>query len=135
MVFLAEATEGKGERESEAGFFGISSLFLIKICIFREIYRVILFTIVIISTTFSKCSLQVEVEMSEKREKFVSLAEKRVTRTIKDIRLIGNLSNKNNYSYEEKDVRKIISTLEDEIKTLKARFAADDVKSEAVFKL
>lgn len=73
--------------------------------------------------------------MSDKRAKFVSLAEKRVTRTIKDIRLIGNLSNKNNYSYEEKDVRKIISTLEDEVKTLKARFAADDVKSEAVFKL
>lgn len=73
--------------------------------------------------------------MSEKREKFVSLAEKRVTRTIKDIRLIGNLSNKNNYSYAEKDVRKIISVLEDEIKTLKARFAADEVKSEAVFKL
>lgn len=73
--------------------------------------------------------------MSEKREKFVLLAEKRVTRTIKDIRLIGNLSNKNNYSYEEKDARKIISTLEDEVKTLKARFAADDVKSEALFKL
>lgn len=73
--------------------------------------------------------------MSVKRDKFVSLAEKRVTKTIKDIRLIGNLSNKNNYSYEEKDVRKIISTLEDEVKTLKARFAADDVKSEVTFKL
>lgn len=73
--------------------------------------------------------------MSTKRDKFISIAEKRVTRTIKDIRLIGNLSNKNNYSYEEKDVRKIISALEDEIKTLKAKFAADDVKSEAVFKL
>ena len=73
--------------------------------------------------------------MSEKRERFVSIAEKRVTRTIKDIRLIGNLSNKNNYSYEEKDVKRIISTLEDEVKTLKARFAADDVKSEVVFKL
>ena len=73
--------------------------------------------------------------MSDKRDKFVSLAEKRVTRTIKDIRLIGNLSNKNNYSYVEKDVRKIISALEEEVKTLKARFAADDVKSEVVFKL
>lgn len=73
--------------------------------------------------------------MSDKREKFVSLAEKRVTRTIKDIRLIGNLSNKNNYSFEEKDVRKIISALENEVRTLKARFAADDVKSEVAFKL
>ena len=73
--------------------------------------------------------------MSEKRQRFVSLAEKRVTRAIKDIRLIGNLSNKNNYSYEEKDVRKILSTLENEVKILKARFSADDMKSEAVFKL
>lgn len=73
--------------------------------------------------------------MSTKREKFVSIAEKRVTRTIKGIRLIGNLSNKNNYSYEEKDVRRIISTLENEVKALKARFASDVIKSEAVFKL
>lgn len=73
--------------------------------------------------------------MTTKREKFVSLVEKRVTRTIKDIRLIGNLSNKNNYTYEEKDVRKIVATLEDEVKTLKSRFAADDVKSVVAFKL
>ncbi|MEJ1958128.1 MAG: hypothetical protein WDM70_00600 [Nitrosomonadales bacterium] len=73
--------------------------------------------------------------MSVKREKFVSIAEKRVTRTIKDIRLIGNLSNKNNYAYDEKDVKKIISALDEEVKTLKARFAADDVKSEVIFKL
>ena len=73
--------------------------------------------------------------MSQKRDKFVSIAEKRVTKTIKDIRLIGNLSNKNNYAYDEKDVKKIITALEDEVKNLKARFAADDVKGEAVFKL
>lgn len=73
--------------------------------------------------------------MTNKREKFVLLAENRVTRAIKDIRLIGNLSNKNNYSYEEKDVKKIISTLENEIRTLKARFSSDDVKSDTVFKL
>lgn len=73
--------------------------------------------------------------MSTKREKFVSIAEKRVSRTIKDIRLIGNLSNKNNYSYDEKDVKKIISALEGEIKTLKARFVSDDIKNETVFKL
>ena len=32
--------------------------------------------------------------MSKNRDKFVELAEKRVTRALKDIRLIGNLSNK-----------------------------------------
>jgi hypothetical protein len=73
--------------------------------------------------------------MSDKRNKFVSLAEKRVTRTIKDIRLIGNLSNTNNYSYEDRDVNKIISALEQEIKTLKIKFSTGDTKGEPEFKL
>jgi hypothetical protein len=73
--------------------------------------------------------------MSQKREKFVELAEKRVTRTIKDMRLIGNLSNKNNYSYTETDVQKIISALDAEVKSLKSKFSADDGKSELTFKL
>ena len=73
--------------------------------------------------------------MSDKRDKFVSLAEKRVIRAIKDIRLIGNLSNKNNYSYEEKDVNKIIYALEQEVKTLKIKFSAGDTKGEPEFKL
>ena len=37
------------------------------------------------------------------RKKFVELAEKRVTRALKDIKLIGNLSNKSNYSYTKSD--------------------------------
>lgn len=73
--------------------------------------------------------------MAEKREKFVSLAEKRVNRAIKDVRLIGNLSNKNNYAFTDKDVSKIVSVLEQEIKTLKVRFSADDAKAEPEFKL
>jgi len=55
------------------------------------------------------------MEREKDRAKFVELAEKRVTRAIKDIRLIGNLSNKSNYSYTDQDVRKIIRALEAEI--------------------
>lgn len=73
--------------------------------------------------------------MSEKREKFVMLAEKRVTRTIKDLRLIGNLSNKNNYSYNDSDIQKIISTLDQEVKYLKAKFLSTDEKATPTFKL
>lgn len=73
--------------------------------------------------------------MEDKRDKFVSLAEKRVTRAIKDIRLIGNLSNKNNYAYSEKDINKIINALESEIKIMKSRFASDGTKTEPKFKL
>jgi len=69
------------------------------------------------------------------RAKFVELAEKRVVRAIKDIRLIGNLSNKSNYSYTDEDVRKIISTLDKEIKNLRHRFASHGAFNEIVFKL
>ena len=73
--------------------------------------------------------------MSNRREKFIELAEKRVTRTIKDLRLIGNLANRNNYEYTERDVRQITSTLESEIKKLKALFSNDDVRPAIEFKI
>ena len=69
------------------------------------------------------------------REKFVELAEKRVVRSIKDIRLIGNLANRNNYDYTETDVKKIINALDDEIKSLKSRFETKKESQEIVFKL
>ena len=63
--------------------------------------------------------------MSEQRRtKFVTLAENRTNNAIKQIRLIGNLSNKGNYNYEEKDIAKIVSALNNEIKTMKERFAS-----------
>ena len=75
------------------------------------------------------------MRQSKNREKFVSLAEKRVTKAIKDLRLIGNLSNRSNYSYNEEDVKKIISTLENEIKGLKSKFKSDKISDEVIFKL
>ena len=56
----------------------------------------------------------------ERREKFIGLAEKRVRKAIKDLRLIGNLSNPTNYSYSEEDVRKILSALQKETQDFKA---------------
>ncbi|MDX9974319.1 MAG: hypothetical protein RBU21_15145 [FCB group bacterium] len=56
------------------------------------------------------------------RDKFVRLAEARTTRTIKEIRLIGNLSNRNTYSYHQADVEKIFQALEQELKLARSRF-------------
>ncbi|NVL91024.1 MAG: hypothetical protein HWN69_08575 [Desulfobacterales bacterium] len=72
---------------------------------------------------------------SKNREKFVTLAEKRVTKAIKDLRLIGNLSNKSNYSYTAQDVKKIVNALEAEIKFLRQRFDSDKASTVVVFKL
>lgn len=69
------------------------------------------------------------------RDKFVELAENRVARAIKDIRLIGNLANKSNYSYTAEDSRKIIKVLREELDALKARFDAGSSEAMPVFKL
>ena len=72
---------------------------------------------------------------SKNREKFVSLAEKRMTKAIKALRLIGNLSNKSNYSYADDDVKKIVGALEKEIRNLKQKFESDTESQEVMFKL
>jgi len=69
------------------------------------------------------------------REKFVQLAEKRVTKALKDIHLIGNLSNKNNYEYTDVDSKKIIIALENAIKTVKKRFEEHSTEENTEFKL
>jgi len=73
--------------------------------------------------------------MSKNAEKFKELAEKRVTRAIKDIRLIGNLSNKTNYNYSDDDARKIISVLDSELKNLRKKFESSGSDIDVVFKL
>lgn len=76
-----------------------------------------------------------ESRESKSRTKFIELAENRVSRAIKDIRLIGNLANRSNYSYTADDSRKIIKALKDEIDALKARFEAGSSEAKPVFKL
>jgi len=63
--------------------------------------------------------------MEDKRERFVRLAEKRVNNAIRQIELIGNLSNKNNYSYTEQDVKKIIKSLKSSLSKIKNKFNLD----------
>lgn len=65
----------------------------------------------------------------------MELAVKRVTRTIKDMRLIGNLSNRSAYEYTEEDVRKIVKTLQKEIDGIKARFTGNGSGADADFSL
>lgn len=69
------------------------------------------------------------------RKKFVELAEKRVNRAIKDIKLIGNLSNRSNYSYTEKDAKAIVTALNKAVTEVKARFDRKGDEAESEFKL
>lgn len=60
--------------------------------------------------------------MSEKRTKFRELAEKRVNNALKNIQLIGNLSNIRVYEYDEEEVKKIFKSLKEEISIAEAKF-------------
>lgn len=72
---------------------------------------------------------------SDSRQKFVELAEKRVTRAIRDIRLVGNLSNRSNYRYSDDDVRRIHRALREALDEMKARFDRRGDERAVVFKL
>ena len=70
-----------------------------------------------------------------KQQRFVALAEKRVPRAIRELRLVGNLANVHNYAYTPEQAQRIVSTLEQEVKLLKARFSSSLVKKNPTFKL
>lgn len=71
----------------------------------------------------------------DKSEKFISLANKRVNRAIKDIQLIRNLSNRQNYDYTPEQAKKIVKTLDEEIDRLKISFSEQKSHTDKEFKL
>jgi hypothetical protein len=73
--------------------------------------------------------------LRNKRTKFVELAEARVGKALKTIRLIGNLTNKNNYEFDEADFAKILAALEAEIRDLKIKLKTGGGKTKPSFKL
>jgi len=75
------------------------------------------------------------MKKQDPREKFVALAERRVSNALKDIKLIGNLSNKSNYKYDDRDVKKITSTLTKALSDMKAKFESNGASEDERFKL
>jgi len=73
--------------------------------------------------------------VTEKREKFVQIAESRTVNAIRAIRVIGKLGNKSHYDYTEADVKKIIGSLSKEIEALKVRMGDKPARDEVEFKL
>lgn len=70
-----------------------------------------------------------------KAERFIDLANKRVNKAIKDIQLIGNLSNRQNYEYTDEQARKILRALQSEIDLLKQEFLSKEHSAKSDFKL
>ena len=71
--------------------------------------------------------------MTIKLEKFERLAERRVTKAIKQLRLIGNLSNKANYSYSKGHIEQIMEALGREMGVLESKFKEEKVPEATIF--
>ena len=56
-------------------------------------------------------------------------------KAIKAIQVIGNLSNKSNYTYENSDVEKIFRALNAEIRTARQRFETSTSQTEEKYSL
>ena len=56
---------------------------------------------------------------NEKKIKFEELANSRVNKAIKLLRLISNLANKSHYSYSQNEADKIVNALSSEVKNIK----------------
>jgi hypothetical protein len=71
----------------------------------------------------------------DKRAKFLELANKRVSRTLKDIGLVANLANRRNYDYTEEEARKIVKTLQARVDQVKRDFESGLQTSKNKFEL
>ena len=73
--------------------------------------------------------------ISEKREKFVRLAEGRTQSALEAIRKIGNLSNRRAYDYNDADIKKIIKTLREATNEVERKFGSSSGDGINKFKL
>jgi len=57
-----------------------------------------------------------------KNERFRRLAESRGNRLIREIMLLGNLSNQKNYSYSKEEVERLFAPIQRELNEVRALF-------------
>ncbi len=73
--------------------------------------------------------------MRDRRKKFKELAEARVNKALKNMHLIGNLSNRSAYDYTEADVRKMFASLQRGLEAAKGRFTRSGGTPDGEFRL
>ena len=73
--------------------------------------------------------------MKEKKIKFTDLANSRVNKAIKLLRLISNLANKSHYSYTSDEADKIVNALHQELKNIREKFNSKNSRDTKEFKL
>ena len=70
-----------------------------------------------------------------KRKRFTDLAPIRVNNVLKHLRLVGNMTNKNNYSYDSSEFKKILNDISEELSLIKSKLNAQENKKKKTWKL
>jgi hypothetical protein len=70
-----------------------------------------------------------------KQDRFVRLAEKRVSELLDKFRLVGNLADRRNYAYTDEQIRLILKAVEDEVRALRVKFTMSNTSKEKTFSL
>ena len=70
-----------------------------------------------------------------KRKRFTDLAPIRVNNVLKHLRLVGNMTNKNNYSYDSSEFKKILNDISEELSLIKSKLNAQESKKKKTWKL
>lgn len=65
-----------------------------------------------------------------KRERFLYVAGNRVQSILDKLDLLGNCSNRNNYEYDEKDVRKMFFAIREKLKQSEIKFEEEISKQQ-----
>jgi hypothetical protein len=71
----------------------------------------------------------------DKSAKFIELANRRVNKAIKTLKLIANLSSRKNYIYTDEQARKIVRALQKEVDQVKRCFDEPEQGSRDGFRL
>lgn len=60
--------------------------------------------------------------METRKQRFKRLGNKRVNNTLNQLRILGNLSNKSYYDYNDSDINKVFKAIEHQLKITKGKF-------------
>jgi hypothetical protein len=72
---------------------------------------------------------------TDKHQKFRELAEKRTNKALEAIRVVGNLSNRQLYKFDESEVRKVVKALREAVNDVETKFTKPAGRTNGDFKL
>ena len=63
-----------------------------------------------------------QAQKESRAERFKRVAERRTEAVLRQIRILGNCSNKSTYQYTDQEVSKVFRAVEDQLRITKSRF-------------